>query len=93
MSKTTGKGKLQIVRRAQGVQAVRQALAAHGQALLPMLELIEHAQATVDELISDAARVLIEQLLQLSAYFSDRGRLFQSDRGRRFSVIVDGVSC
>jgi len=67
MSKTTGKGKLQIVRRAQGVQAVRQALAAHGQALLPMLELIEHAQATVDELISDAARVLIEQLLQLSA--------------------------
>jgi hypothetical protein len=26
------------------------------------------------------------------AYFSDRGRLFQSDRGRRFSVIVDGIS-
>jgi hypothetical protein len=24
------------------------------------------------------------------AYFSDRGRLFQSDRGRRFSVITDG---
>ncbi|MFN7573414.1 MAG: hypothetical protein ACK5TK_18555 [Betaproteobacteria bacterium] len=26
------------------------------------------------------------------AYFSDRGRLFQSDRGRCFSVIVDGIS-
>jgi len=25
-----------------------------------------------------------------TAYFSDRGRLFQSDRGRRFSVITDG---
>ena len=25
----------------------------------------------------------------LDAYFSDRGRLFQADRGRRFSVIVD----
>jgi hypothetical protein len=28
----------------------------------------------------------------MGAYFSDRGRLFQSDRGRHFSVIVDGVS-
>ncbi|WP_051849335.1 hypothetical protein [Thiomonas sp. FB-Cd] len=26
---------------------------------------------------------------QLHAHFSDRGRLFQSDRGRRFSAIVD----
>jgi hypothetical protein len=25
----------------------------------------------------------------VTAYFRDRGRLFQSDRGRRFSVIVD----
>jgi len=25
----------------------------------------------------------------LSAHFSDRGRLFQADRGRRFSAIVD----
>jgi hypothetical protein len=24
-----------------------------------------------------------------TAYFSDRGRLFQADRGRRFSAIVD----
>ncbi|CDW96474.1 hypothetical protein THICB2_860001 [Thiomonas sp. CB2] len=28
-----------------------------------------------------------------SAHFSDRGRLFQSDRGRRFSVIVDAPGC
>jgi hypothetical protein len=27
-------------------------------------------------------------LVSLSAYFSDRGRLIQFDRGRRFSVIV-----
>lgn len=27
-----------------------------------------------------------------NAYFSDRGRLFQSDRGRYFGVIVDGIS-
>ena len=28
-----------------------------------------------------------------AAYFSDRGRLFQSDRGRRFSAIVDAQGC
>ena len=28
-----------------------------------------------------------------SAYFSDRGRWFQRDRGRRFTVIVDGRGC
>ena len=27
-----------------------------------------------------------------AAYFSDRGRLFQSEGGRRFSVMADGVS-
>lgn len=67
MGKTTGKGRLHITGRKQSAQAVREALAAHGQALLPMLELIEHAQATVDELMADAARALIEQLLLLSA--------------------------
>ena len=29
----------------------------------------------------------------LSAYFSDRGRLFQTDRGRCFSAIVDAQGC
>ncbi|MDD2879362.1 MAG: hypothetical protein PHQ58_02910 [Rhodoferax sp.] len=27
------------------------------------------------------------------AYFSDRGRLFQRDRGRRFKLIVDAQGC
>jgi hypothetical protein len=27
-----------------------------------------------------------------AAYFSDRGRLFQSEGGRRFSVMAEGVS-
>src|SRR5450830_1012916 len=29
----------------------------------------------------------------LDAHFSDRGRLFQADRGRRFSAIVDAQRC
>lgn len=49
----------------------RRALAAcfanHGQALLPMLELIEDAKASIDELMADAARTFVEQLLVLSA--------------------------
>ena len=28
-----------------------------------------------------------------TAYFSDRGRLFQRDRGRRFRLIVDAQGC
>ena len=28
-----------------------------------------------------------------AAYFSDRGRLFQADRGRRFRAIVDAQGC
>lgn len=67
MGKRTAKGKLRIVAHTQGVQAVKEALAAHGQALLPMLELIDNAQATIDELMHEAARGLIEQLLIASA--------------------------
>ena len=48
-------------------EQLRAALAGQGQALLPMLELIENAQASIDELMNDAARSLIEQLLVLSA--------------------------
>ena len=29
----------------------------------------------------------------VNAYFSDRGRLKQTDRGRRFSAIVDAQGC
>lgn len=45
-------------------------------------------------LIADAVKgvpldPLVVALDSLPAYFSDRGRLFQADRGRRFSAIVD----
>jgi hypothetical protein len=29
----------------------------------------------------------------MRVYLSDRGRLFQADRGRRFNAIVDGGGC
>lgn len=48
-------------------EELRAALAGQGQALLPMLELIENAQASIDELMDDAARTLVEQLLVISA--------------------------
>jgi putative transposase len=46
---------------------VRAYFAQQGQALLPMLELIEDARSTIDELMSDAARAFVEQLLVISA--------------------------
>jgi transposase-like protein len=46
---------------------VRAAFAEQGQVLLPMLELIENATASLDELMSEAARGFVEQLLVLSA--------------------------
>ena len=36
-------------------------------------------------------RIVRSNYLAFAAYFSDRGRPFQSDRGRGFSVIVDGM--
>lgn len=42
-------------------------LAKNGQALLPMLELIEQSQAAVDELIDVVGRAAIEAVLRLSA--------------------------
>jgi putative transposase len=46
---------------------VKRWMAGHGQALLPMLELLENAQASIDELMNEAARAFIEQLLVISA--------------------------
>ena len=46
---------------------IKRVLAGSGQALLPMLELLEGAQASIDELMHDAAVALVEQLLVLSA--------------------------
>jgi putative transposase len=47
--------------------AIKAWLAGSGQALLPMLELIENTQASIDELMHEAGRTLIEQILLLSA--------------------------
>jgi len=47
--------------------AVTRWMAGQGQALLPMLELLENAQASIDELMNEAARAFIEQLLVVSA--------------------------
>ena len=52
-------------------------------------------QATVVRKLSSYARQnnTKKALWELDAYFSDRGRLFQRDRGRRFSAIVDAQGC
>jgi transposase-like protein len=46
---------------------IKRVLGESGQALLPMLELIEGAQASIDELMHETAVALVEQLLVLSA--------------------------
>ena len=57
---------LEVVHRNDRAQ-IKRVLAGSGQALLPMLELLEGAQASIDELMHDTATALIEQLLVLSA--------------------------
>jgi len=51
----------------QDSRALAQFLGGEGQALLPMLELIEQAEMAVDELIDVAGRATIEAVLTLSA--------------------------
>ncbi len=51
----------------QDSRALAQFLSGEGQALLPMLELIEQAEMAVDELIDLAGRATIEAVLKLSA--------------------------
>jgi putative transposase len=46
---------------------IKRVLAGSGQALLPLLELLEGAQASIDELMHEAAIGVVEQLLVLSA--------------------------
>ena len=62
----TNKPRLTVVTPSQQ-GALRGYFAQQGQVLLPMLELIEDARASVDELMADAARGFVEQLLMLSA--------------------------
>jgi putative transposase len=57
---------LKVVHRNDRAQ-IKRALAGSGQALLPMLELLEGAQASIDELMHETAVAVVEQLLVLSA--------------------------
>ncbi len=57
---------LRVVHRNDRSQ-IKRVLAGSGQALLPMLELLEGAQDSIDELMHDTAVGLVEQLLVLSA--------------------------
>jgi hypothetical protein len=57
---------LKVVHRNDRAQ-INRVLAGSGQALLPMLELLEGAKASIDELTHDSAVALVEQLLVLSA--------------------------
>jgi len=60
------KAQLAIVRR-DDRGALRNYFAERDQVLLPLLELIEDAQSSVDELMTEAARGFVERLLMLSA--------------------------
>lgn len=66
MKDSRRKPALRVVHRNDQSQ-IKRVLAGSGQALLPMLELIEGAQASIDELMHETAVALVEQLLVLSA--------------------------
>jgi putative transposase len=61
------KPRLAVVGQHDIAGAVRGAFAEQGQVLLPILELVENARASIDELMNGAARGFVEQLLVLSA--------------------------
>ena len=48
-------------------EALAACFADQGQVLLPLLELVQDARASIDELMQDAARTFTEQLLVVSA--------------------------
>jgi putative transposase len=66
MKDRKAKTALRVVHRNDRAQ-IKRVLADSGQALLPMLELLEGAQASIDELMHETAVALVEQLLVLSA--------------------------
>ena len=53
---------------------------------LPKIVLVSENKAIRTLLLAGAGKAVT---LGIAAHFSDRGRLFQADRGRRFSAIVD----
>lgn len=85
----------------QGYRLKREAAQnAYSQAVMDYAEAAGHAglpalAARVRELAPGAGVALTRCAMcgHDGAHFSDRGRLFQSDRGRRFSVIVDAPGC
>ena len=66
MKDRKAKTALKVVHRNDRAQ-IKRVLAGSGQALLPMLELLEGAKASIDELMHETAVALVEQLLVLSA--------------------------
>lgn len=66
MKDRKSKPALRVVHRNDRAQ-IKRVLEGSGQALLPMLELLEGAQASIDELMHETAVALVEQLLVLSA--------------------------
>ena len=68
-------------------QGLASFLAKNGQALLPMMELIEQSQVALDEVIDVAGRAMIEALLRLSAE-GWRGR---RTRGRKAGLSAGTV--
>ena len=66
MKDRKAKTALKVVHRNDRAQ-IKRVLAGSGQALLPMLELLEGAQASIDELMHETAVALVEQLLVRSA--------------------------
>jgi transposase-like protein len=65
-SRKTADSGLRVVQRNDRA-AVKRWAQGDGQALLPMLELLENAQASIDELMNEAARAVLEELLLASA--------------------------
>jgi hypothetical protein len=58
--------KLRLVGK-RDTEALAACFADQGQVLLPLLELVQDARASIDELMNDAARTFVEQLLVVSA--------------------------
>ena len=52
----------------------------------------EHFGGTPQEILYDCMKTAVLGEAAIDAYFSPSWTPFQADRGRHFSVIVDGVS-
>jgi len=83
------KARLAIVRR-DDLGALRSYFAERDQVLLPLLELIEDAQSSVDELMTEAARGFVERLLTLQQVYS-RDAVDGGVQKRRGQMLLDRV--